>query len=386
MTKTFKTPFAAQGDRVSIPNEVQPDGSVSYTQGYGYDYERDQNTDPAAKDIEREKMNGMFHDITEAVGEIQTFGVAQWTIEAQPYPLRALVYHNQKLYQSRIENNKEDPQAGKGWVELKADLTAADVGAYNKEETNQRFQPLGNYTSAGYCYGKEESDNRFQPKGNYQPVGNYALKGDSYIKSESDGKYQPKGNYLEAGYSYSKGESDDKYQSRGNYQPAGNYQPTGNYASAASQTFTGEVRAPNIITGAVNNQSFFFQRGGVWTWTVQQNGSWRGEIGHPGRGGVFSLQGDSYTKGESDGKYQPRGNYQHAGNYQPAGNYAVRGESYTRGESDSRYLSFQNRSPRTVLSGVSLNDGGTANLGVDCRGKIMWVWCTESEFGHVLNS
>ncbi|PHM60598.1 hypothetical protein Xsto_03854 [Xenorhabdus stockiae] len=27
--------------------------------------------------IEREKMNGIFHDITEAVGEMQAFGAAQ---------------------------------------------------------------------------------------------------------------------------------------------------------------------------------------------------------------------------------------------------------------------------------------------------------------------
>ncbi|OTA14586.1 phage tail protein [Xenorhabdus vietnamensis] len=314
MTKIFKVPFAAQGDRVSIPNEVQPDGAVSYTQGYGYDYERDQNVDPTARDIEREKMNGIFHDITEAVGEMQTFGAAQWTVEARPYPLRALVYHNQKLWQSRIENNKEEPKASHAWVELKADLTAADVGAYNKEEANQRFQPLGNYTPAGHSYSKEESDNRFQPKGNYQPAGNYALKGESYIKSESDDKYQPKGSYLESGYSYSKNESDGKYQPRGNYAPAGSYAP----------------------------------------------------------------QGESYTRGESDSRYQSRGNYQPAGDYQPAGNYAVRGECYTRRESDSRYLSFQNRQPKTVLFNVSLNDNDTANLSQDCRGKIMWVWCTES--------
>lgn len=74
MTKIFKVPFATQGDRTSIPDDVQADGAVSYTQGYSYDYERDQQTDPAAKDIEREKMNGIFHDITEAVGELQSFG------------------------------------------------------------------------------------------------------------------------------------------------------------------------------------------------------------------------------------------------------------------------------------------------------------------------
>ncbi|MBC8954139.1 hypothetical protein [Xenorhabdus sp. PB62.4] len=337
MTKIFKTPFAAQGDRVSIPNEVQPDGAVSYTQGYGYDYERDQNTDPAAKDIEREKMNGIFHDITEAVGEMQTFGVAKWSLEAQPYPLRAVVYHNQKLYQSRIENNKEDPEAGKGWVELKADLTAGDVGAYNKEEANQRFQPLGNYTPAGYSYGKEESDTRFQPKGNYQPAGNYALKGESYIKSESDDKYQPKGSYLETGYSYSKNESDGKYQPRGNYAPAGSYAPKGE------------------------------------SYTKDESNSRYQPKGNYQPTGNYAVRGESYTKGESDSKYQPRGNYQQAGNYQPAGNYAVRGECYTRGESDGRYQ----------LRGIAQNWRKVGDFGKDynieiqlsenCLGKYLYI-------------
>ena len=84
MTKVFKTPFAAQGDRTAVPVETQADGSVSYTQGYGYDYERDQTTDPAAKDIEREKMNALFHDVTEAMGEVQAFGAAVWSEDGKP--------------------------------------------------------------------------------------------------------------------------------------------------------------------------------------------------------------------------------------------------------------------------------------------------------------
>ncbi|KMJ46885.1 hypothetical protein AB204_00910 [Xenorhabdus khoisanae] len=344
MTKIFKTPFAAQGDRVAIPNEVQPDGAVSYAQGYGYDYERDQNTDPAAKDIEREKMNGIFHDITEAVGEMQAFGAAQWSTEAQPYPIRALVYHKQKLWQSRIENNKEEPTAGNGWLELKADLTATDVGAYNKEEANQRFQPLGNYTPAGYSYGKEESDNRFQPKGSYQPAGNYALKGESYLKSESDGKYQPKGNYLVAGYSYSKNESDGRYQPKGNYAPAGNY----------------ALKGESYTKSESDNK-------------YQPKGSYQSA-------GNYAVRGESYTKGESDGKYQPRGNYQPAGSYQPkgnyqlAGNYAVRGECYTRGESDGRY---QMRG--TAQNWRKIGDFGGASavkeisLSENCLGKYLFV-------------
>ncbi|HCR3337225.1 TPA: phage tail protein [Morganella morganii] len=199
MTKIFKIPFATQGDRTAVPDEVQADGSLSYTQGYGYDYERDQATDPAAKDIEREKMNSIFHDITGAVGEIQAFGMPVWAEEGKPYALRSIVYHNKKAWQSKIENNNTEPAAGIAWTELKADMTAGDVGAYTKGEADQKFQPLGNYLPAGYSYSKAESDTNFQPKGNYAPAGNYAMKGDSYTKAEGDGRYQAKGNYAPAG-------------------------------------------------------------------------------------------------------------------------------------------------------------------------------------------
>lgn len=199
MTKIFKVPFATQGDRTSIPDEVQADGAVSYTQGYSYDYERDQQTDPAAKDIEREKMNGMFHDITEAVGELQSFGIPKWAEAGKPYPIRAIVYHKNKTWQSKIENNAVEPVVGTAWQELKADLSAGDINVYNKTESDQRFQPLGNYVVAGYSYSKAESDTKYQPKGNYAPAGNYALKGESYTKAEGDTRYQPKGSYQPSG-------------------------------------------------------------------------------------------------------------------------------------------------------------------------------------------
>lgn len=235
MTKIFKIPFATQGDRTAVPDEVQADGSLSYTQGYGYDYERDQATDPAAKDIEREKMNSLFHDITGAVGEIQAFGMPVWAEEGKPYAIRSVVYHNKKAWQSKIENNKTEPAAGTAWTELKADMTAGDVGAYTKGEADQKFQPLGNYLPAGYSYSKAESDTNFQPKGNYAPAGNYAMKGDSYTKAEGDGRYQAKGNYAPAGDYAAKGESYTKSESDNKYQPKGSYQTSGySYSKAES--------------------------------------------------------------------------------------------------------------------------------------------------------
>ncbi|MEX9875766.1 hypothetical protein AB7X03_20285 [Providencia rettgeri] len=149
MTKIFKVPFATQGDRTSIPDELQADGSVSYTQGYGYDYERDQSSDPAAKDIARDVMNGMFHDITEAVGELQGFGFPQWATDGKPYPVRSVVYHKEKVWQSTIANNNDEPALNNSWRELKADITAGDIDAYTKGESDKRFQPLGNYQLEG---------------------------------------------------------------------------------------------------------------------------------------------------------------------------------------------------------------------------------------------
>ncbi|MEX3025377.1 hypothetical protein [Proteus sp. STS61-E] len=371
MTTIFKIPFATQGDKASIPVEIQPDGSVSYTQGYGYDYERDQVTDPAAKDIEREKMNGIFHDITEAIGEIQSFGFPKWAEAGKPYAIRAIVYHKNKVWQSKIENNNIEPVAGNAWAELKADATASDVGAYSKGESDKRFQPLGNYTPSGYSYSKAETDTKYQPKGNYAPAGNYATAGSSYTKAESDGRYQAKGSYQPSGdYATNsalnsglnnKFDKSNVTQSTGTstvhvmsqkastdaFQPKGSYQPTGNYALAGAS-----------YTKAESDGKY------------QPKGS-------------YATAGSSYTKAESDGRYQVKGNYQPSGDYatnsalnsglnnkfdksniaqgtgtstvhvmsqkastdafqpkgsyQPAGNYALAGASYTKAESDGKY-------------------------------------------------
>ncbi|PHM52390.1 tail fiber domain-containing protein [Xenorhabdus hominickii] len=140
----------------------------------------------------------------------------------------------------------------------------------------------------------------------------------TYSQGDIDAKVNGR---MANGTAYTKGESDDKYQ------------PKGNYANAASHTFSGDVRAPHIITGSGNNLSYFFQRDGAWVWTAQQNGNWQGEIKHPGRGGVFALQGDSYSKGESDGKFQAKGNY------------AIAGSSYLKEESSTLFAGYAKSLP-----------------------------------------
>lgn len=115
MARIFKVPFAAQGDTDTIPTETQGDGSVSLTQGFGYDYEREYE-DPAAKDIRREAMNGLFHDVTEAIGDIQLTGIAKWSADAAPYPAGATVWHNDATWLSLVGNNSVEPVLGPNWT------------------------------------------------------------------------------------------------------------------------------------------------------------------------------------------------------------------------------------------------------------------------------
>ncbi|WP_047964429.1 tail fiber domain-containing protein [Xenorhabdus khoisanae] len=194
------------------------------------------------------------------------------------------------------------------WTEFyttKNKPSASDVGAYSKGESDGKYVLKNSQEEINAGYFSAKWINNYAGIKLIKPDNRYAL-----IETTPHGSAplnfiyrDEKGTNISVaslptetgvialqGYSYSKAEADGKYQ------------PKGSYANAASHAFSGEVRAPNVITGAVNNQSYFFQRDGVWRWTVQQGGNWKGEITHPGRGGVFALQGDSYTKGESDNR------------------------------------------------------------------------------------
>lgn len=80
--KFFITAFAVSGDKTTVPNGVQTDGSVSYTQGYGPDYEANRLTDPAALLIERQKMNELFYDMTTNIQQYQIYGTPEFITTA----------------------------------------------------------------------------------------------------------------------------------------------------------------------------------------------------------------------------------------------------------------------------------------------------------------
>ncbi|WP_426575337.1 tail fiber domain-containing protein (plasmid) [Xenorhabdus stockiae] len=260
---------------------------------------------------------------------------------AQGYAGFLTSFNNRKVYYG-FSNTKEGNPT---WVKVYTDShkpSPSELDVYSKGESDGKYQLKGNFANKGESYTKGESD------GKYQPKGSFANKGESYTKGESDGRYLGKsggeifgdltlqknarrhirfhnGAKVD-GYIY---KDPDGHMMFNNGVHGGDWQmrTDGSFYCGGHGNFSGEVRAPSLITGAVNNQSYFFQHEGVWRWTVQQGGTWKGEIQHPGRGGVFALQGDSYTKGESDNKYQLKGNF------------ANKGDSYSKPESDGRHYS-----------------------------------------------
>lgn len=119
MAKKFAIPFAQAGDKAAVPDALQPDGSVSYTAGFGPDYELDKDVDPVnAKDVPRDQTNQLFNDLTGAVGEVQLLGYAEWSADLSPYPLNARTYLADKVWRSTVAVNNGTPGVDPEWEDV----------------------------------------------------------------------------------------------------------------------------------------------------------------------------------------------------------------------------------------------------------------------------
>lgn len=123
-------PFAATGDTNVIPDAVQPDGSISLPQGWGFDYQRDNGAgggtpDPLAKNIDREDMNGILNEITASIGEVQKNGFPIWVVTAAPFPINAMVRHSDNVWLSLVTNNSEEPGTGAQWQNFPTSVAAS---------------------------------------------------------------------------------------------------------------------------------------------------------------------------------------------------------------------------------------------------------------------
>lgn len=114
--------FGETGDRTAVPDATQVDGTVSYQNGYGLDYQR-QKVDPLAKNIERNKMNQVFYDLSLNQRQYQTVGSAEFIAAADnggaayAYPRGARVYYptDGETYQSLATANVALPTDNTKW-------------------------------------------------------------------------------------------------------------------------------------------------------------------------------------------------------------------------------------------------------------------------------
>lgn len=113
--KFFRVPFAQSGNTQVIPDSKSADGSVSFAEGWGEDYEKDLLTDANAKPVERKAMNAVLNNITTAIRALQTDSLPEW-ITAQdnagvefPYNAGVMVRYNGKTYLSLATGNTKTP-------------------------------------------------------------------------------------------------------------------------------------------------------------------------------------------------------------------------------------------------------------------------------------
>lgn len=137
MPKYYTTPFANTGDRSAIPDATQPSGSVSYSQGYGGDYQLDLATDPSAKAFPRDQNNQFCFDLTENLQQLQQFNAPVFIPSMTdgpvtfPYDKGVIVRYDAgsgfKFYQSLVDANVSLPTDTTAWRLLDA---AQDILVY----------------------------------------------------------------------------------------------------------------------------------------------------------------------------------------------------------------------------------------------------------------
>lgn len=123
MTRIYKTPFATSSDKLeTLSDTEQPDGKVSLPTGWTSVYELE-NSNPGYKPVGRGEMNGVFNEITSAIGELQLQGgIIRWRAIDGGYNKGAVVYGSnmQTMWQSTTDANTTDPDssAASGWKNL----------------------------------------------------------------------------------------------------------------------------------------------------------------------------------------------------------------------------------------------------------------------------
>ena len=125
MARYFRFPFANQGDKVVFPDTIQADGSLSYNQGYGPDYQRNPATDNQARRPDRSRFNQLLFDITSTLQRYYQEDTPRFITASDnggtafQYPIYARVRYDDgsgfRVYESLKNNNNSLPTVTADW-------------------------------------------------------------------------------------------------------------------------------------------------------------------------------------------------------------------------------------------------------------------------------
>ena len=161
MPRYYKDPFAIVGDKIVVPNPIQGDGSISYTEGFGENYAIDPAL-PNSLKVPRPQTNDLFFDLTENLQHYQQHGVPNFITTADnggvpfPYDIWSIVRYDDgggfDIYQSLVDNNTSLPPDATKWRNLTESLgdskavyienTVFDVSVLDRDVVY--WDPIGN--------------------------------------------------------------------------------------------------------------------------------------------------------------------------------------------------------------------------------------------------
>lgn len=132
----FRTPFATSGDVTPVPVAVSPSGTISFTQGWGPDYQRDLASDPLAKPVARQDMNYLFNQVTSVLGRWQAETIPEWIAPADNGGVAMVYAAGMQVryrasdidpfvsYVSIVDGNNTTPAPGANWVATSLGVTS----------------------------------------------------------------------------------------------------------------------------------------------------------------------------------------------------------------------------------------------------------------------
>lgn len=119
--KQIRVRYAEDGDRVAVPDPAQGDGSISYDQGEGVDYQRNLADDPLAKRPSRQQHNALRYDTTAILQDYQLYGFSVWypnTTYGRSAVIRYKTGDSWGIFVSLIDDNTANPSDLTAWIPL----------------------------------------------------------------------------------------------------------------------------------------------------------------------------------------------------------------------------------------------------------------------------